>query len=81
MRWLTPAGVGAALVVGGAVTWGLSWRGLVVLAVFFVSGSLFTQLAERRGPRRDARQVLANGGVAALAALGGSWGAAAGALA
>ncbi|HEX4573663.1 MAG TPA: DUF92 domain-containing protein [Gemmatimonadales bacterium] len=81
MRWLTPDGVVAALVVGGAVTWGLSWRGLVVLTVFFLSGSLLTQLAERRGPRRTARQVLANGGVAALAALAGSWSAAAGALA
>lgn len=63
------------------MTWGLSWRGLAVLTLFFITGSLLSQLAERRGPRRSARQVLANGGVAALAALVGSWSGAAGALA
>jgi uncharacterized protein (TIGR00297 family) len=81
VKWLTPDGVVAALVVGGAVTWGLSWQGLVVLGAFFLSGSLLTQLAEGRGARRSARQVIANGGVAALAALFGSWSAAVGALA
>ncbi len=81
MKWLTPDGVVAALAVGSAVAWGLSSRGVVLLFVFFLSGSLLTQLAERRAPRRTARQVLANGGVAAVAALLGSWGTAAGALA
>lgn len=81
MKWLTPGGVGAALVVGAAVTWGLGWQGLLVLAAFFVSGSLLSQLAEHRGPRRTLRQVVANGGVAAVAALLGSWPAASGALA
>lgn len=81
MRWLTPRGLVAACAVGMAVSWGLRWPGLVVLTAFFLSGSLLTQLAERRGPRRDARQVLANGGVAALAALLGSWPGAAGAVA
>src|SRR2546426_4579551 len=32
-----------------------------------------TQLAERRAPRRTGRQVLANGGVAAVAALFSAW--------
>jgi uncharacterized protein (TIGR00297 family) len=59
----------------------LGWPGLAVLAAFLLSGSLLTQLAERRSPRRSARQVLANGGVAAVAALLGSWAAAAGAIA
>lgn len=81
MRWLTPRGLVAACAVGVAVTWGLGWPGLVVLAAFFLSGSLLTQLAERSGPRRTAKQVLANGGVAALAALLGSWPGAAGAIA
>ena len=71
----------AACAVGSAVAWGLSWPGFVVLAAFFISGSLLTQLAERRGPRRSATQVLANGGVAAVAALLGSWPGAAGAIA
>ncbi len=63
------------------MTWGLGWPGLLVLFVFFVSGSLLTRLAERRGPRRNAKQVIANGGAAAVAALFGSWAVAAGALA
>jgi uncharacterized protein (TIGR00297 family) len=81
VRWLTPDGVVAALAIGGAVTWGLSWPGLVLLSAFFLSGSALTQLAERAAPRRTARQVIANGGTAAVAALLGSWSAAAGALA
>ncbi len=81
MKWLTPDGLAAALAVGAAVAWGVGWRGLALLAAFFISGSLLTQLAERRGPRRTARQVIANGGVAAVAAALGSWAVAAGALA
>jgi len=89
VSWLTPGGLAAALAVGAAVAWGLSWPGLAVLFAFFLSGSLLTQLAERRagasggrrGPRRTARQVWANGGIAGVAALLGSWTAAAGALA
>lgn len=63
--WLTPAGVAAATAVGAATTLGTGWRGLALLAVFFVSSSALT----RGGGRRTARQVLANGGVAAVAAL------------
>ena len=81
MRWLTPGGVVAACAVGIGVAWGLGWPGLAVLAAFFLSGSLLTQLAERRSPHRSARQVLANGGVAAVAAVVGSWAWAAGAIA
>lgn len=79
MRWLTRRGAAAALAVGGATLWGFGWRGFVLLLAFFVSGSLLTP--EGGGRRRNARQVLANGGVAALAALAGSWAAFAGALA
>ena len=81
MKWLTPGGLVAACAVGASVTWGLGWPGLATLAAFLVSGSLLTQLAERRSPRRTARQVIANGGAAAVAALLGSWTAAAGAIA
>jgi len=81
VRWLTPGGLVAACAVGIGVAWGFGWPGLVVLAAFLLSGSLLTQLAERRAPRRTARQVLANGGVAAVAAFLGSWAAAAGAIA
>jgi uncharacterized protein (TIGR00297 family) len=67
----------AALAVGLATIYGFGWRGLVLLLAFFVSGSLLTE----GGGQRNERQVLANGGVAALAALAGSWAAFAGALA
>ncbi|OLD58358.1 MAG: hypothetical protein AUF60_10140 [Gemmatimonadetes bacterium 13_1_20CM_69_28] len=81
MSWLAPGGLAAALAVGAAVAWGFGWHGLVVLFAFFLSGSLLTQVAERRAPRRTARQVIANGGVAAVAALLGAWWVATGALA
>jgi uncharacterized protein (TIGR00297 family) len=81
VRWLTRGGLIAACAVGAGTTWGLGWGGLALLAAFFLSGSLLTQFAERQGPRRTARQVLANGGVATVAALLGAWTAAAGAIA
>jgi len=77
VKWLTAAGAAAALVVGGATMWGVGWRGVLLLLAFFVSGSLLT----KGGGRRTARQVLANGGVAAAGALAGSWPVFAGALA
>lgn len=80
MNWLTPTGAAAALAVGGATIWGTGWRGLVVLLAFFISGSWLTT-AEGGGGRRTARQVIANGGVAAAGALAGSWAVFAGALA
>ena len=86
MRWLTGRGAAAALAVGLATIWGFGWRGLLLLLAFFVSSSLLTAAArggEKGGGegRRNARQVIANGGVAALAALTGSWAGFAGALA
>ncbi len=86
MRWLTRRGAAAALAVGGATLWGFGWRGLILLLAFFVSSSLLTAAAkggEKGGGegRRNARQVIANGGIAALAALAGNWAWFAGALA
>jgi uncharacterized protein (TIGR00297 family) len=80
VTWLAPDGLLAALGVGAAVWWGLGWRGASVLLAFFVSGSVLTHLATGRGGRRTGRQVFANGGVAAVAALFGAFGVAAGAL-
>lgn len=80
MTWLTGGGAAAALAVGAATVWGLGWRGLALLLAFFVSGSLLTQVAGDPAGARTARQVLANGGVAALAAVVGAWPAFAGAL-
>src|SRR2546422_7399786 len=79
--WLTRDGLAASLAVGGAVTWGLGWPGLALLAGFFLSGSLLTQWASGTGGRRNARQVLANGGGGAGAAPAGSLPAAARAIA
>lgn len=81
MKWLTAGGIAAAVGVGAAVAIGLGWRGVILLLAFFVSGSLLTRWAGGEGGQRTARQVLANGAVAAGAALAGWWGVAAGALA
>ncbi len=63
--FLSRGGTLAALAVGAAVTLGAGWRALAVLLAFFLSASLLTP----GGGRRRAVQVLANGGVAAVAAL------------
>jgi uncharacterized protein (TIGR00297 family) len=81
VTWLTPGGRLAALLVGAAVWWGLGWTGLVPLFAFLLTGSVLTRAATGAGAARNARQVLANGGVAACAALWGRWPEAAGALA
>ena len=71
----------AAALVGAAVAWGLGWGGLVPLFAFLLSGSLLTRLGRTPEGPRNARQVIANGGIAALAALAHLWPAAAGAIA
>jgi len=76
VKWLTGRGVAAALGVGLATGYGLGWRGLLLLLGFFVSSSLLSKKTSR-----NHRQVLANGGIAALSALLGSWLAFAGSLA
>ena len=56
---------------------GAGWQGGAVLAVFFISSSLISKLTAKRFPpeldlkgnSRDAWQVFANGGVAALVAI------------
>lgn len=76
MKWLTGRGTAAALAVGLAILWGMGWKGLLLLFAFFISSSLLSTKTTR-----NERQVIANGGIAALAALAGSWPAFAGALA
>jgi len=76
VKWLTGRGVAAALGVGLATGYGLGWRGLLLLLCFFVSSSLLSKKTSR-----NHRQVIANGGIAALSALLGSWLAFAGSLA
>ena len=76
MKWLTRRGAVAALAAGLATVYGFGWRGFGLLLAFFISSSLLSEKTTR-----NARQVLANGGIAALAAMLGSWVAFSGALA
>jgi uncharacterized protein (TIGR00297 family) len=61
--------------IGSAVLAGTGWKGGGVLAAFFVSSSLVSRGTppprglDPKGERRDHRQVLANGSIAALGAL------------
>lgn len=78
-RLLTVGGAVAAAVVGAAATTG-GVRWVVMLLFFFVSSNVLSRWRARerellvgsfieKGERRDARQVIANGGVFAVAAL------------
>ena len=73
---LTAGGALAATLVGTSVLVGAGWPGAAALAAFFVSSSAVSRigppvppLGDAKGNRRDHRQVLANGGPAALGAL------------
>jgi uncharacterized protein (TIGR00297 family) len=74
-RSLTAGGAVAATAVGTAIGAALGPAGLAILAAFFVPSSLLSRLlpapppGDAKGDRRDAAQVLANGGAAAAAAL------------
>lgn len=76
---LSASGAMAAVVVGTAIFGLGGWRWAAVMIGFFVLSSLLSRAGQRRkgsvagfvekGSRRDAVQVLANGGVAALIAV------------
>ena len=80
-RSLTADGAAAAIAVGGIVVGAGGWWLGTLLVLFFVTSSALSRLRERaradrkrdgittRGSRRDAVQVLANGGAAALGAM------------
>lgn len=73
---LTRSGGVAAFIVGTLVTVGFQLYGLLLLAVFFFSSNVFSALNRNqekkpqeiteKGNHRDAMQVIANGGVAAI---------------
>lgn len=71
-RALTPRGGVAATLVGSLVVHGFQRSGVLLLGCFFATGSALARLPaarkyERGKVARTERQVLANGGVAALA--------------
>ena len=76
-RALTLTGALAATLVASAVLIGTGWAGGAVLLTFFLGGTLVSRLNpdpsrerfDAKGSRRDAAQVLANGGPAALGAV------------
>lgn len=71
-RALSPTGAAAAAAVGSAVHAGTGVRGSAAMVAFFATSSALGRLpgaggaAQRRGSRRDAVQVVANGGPPAL---------------
>lgn len=74
---LTAGGASAATLVGFAILDGAGWPGAAVLGAFFILGSAVGRIGvagnrvpgDAKGEQRDAWQVLANGGCAALGAL------------
>jgi uncharacterized protein (TIGR00297 family) len=79
-RALTVSGALAATMTGGLIVSLAGWWPGVLLVTFFVPSSLLSALSssrskpgeQARGKRRDAVQVLANGGVPAACALAGA---------
>lgn len=75
-RALDRSGTLAAALVGTLLLMGQEWAGGAVLLAFFLPTTLVSRLLpdatarwDAKGGRRDAWQVLANGGVAALSAI------------
>jgi len=77
LRALTAGGAILAFMVGFLVLAGTGWPGGLALFAFFVTSTILSRKAERHQPdwvdapgnRRNALQVAANGGVAALGGL------------
>jgi uncharacterized protein (TIGR00297 family) len=77
---LSPSGAAAAVVVGSLTFGAGGWAPAILMVVFFLTSTIVTRLGRRRkaaaeagyakGGRRDAGQVWANGGAAALLSLG-----------
>ncbi|MGA8532529.1 MAG: DUF92 domain-containing protein, partial [Candidatus Tumulicola sp.] len=76
VRALSAGGAWAAFAVGALVFGTSGWRGALVLFAFFIPSTLLSRFGRshkaafegKQGPR-DAWQVLANGGIAAICAL------------
>jgi uncharacterized protein (TIGR00297 family) len=76
IRSLSISGAIATVLVGTIVGKGFSWKGMILLGIFFVSSSIWSKIGKKRkqqllekvekGECRDYIQVFANGGVPAL---------------
>lgn len=79
VRSLSISGAMATVLVGTIVGKAFSWKGMILLGVFFISSSVWSKIGKKRkkkltekvekGERRDYIQVFANGGVAAFISL------------
>jgi uncharacterized protein (TIGR00297 family) len=79
IRSLSLSGAIATIIVGTVVGMGYSWKGLIMLGIFFVSSSAWSKIGKKKkqklaekiekGECRDYIQVFANGGVPALISL------------
>jgi uncharacterized protein (TIGR00297 family) len=76
-RALTRTGTATAALIGTLILWRTGWPGMAALGAFFVGSSLISRLApdrsvtalDAKGSTRDAWQVVANGGAAAVGAV------------
>jgi uncharacterized protein (TIGR00297 family) len=79
VRSLSLSGAIATIMVGAVVGMGFSWRGLILLGIFFLSSSMWSKIGKKKkqklaekvekGECRDYIQVFANGGVPAVISL------------
>lgn len=75
LKFLTHSGFVAAMVIGSAIYLGLFLQGLLLLGVFFVTSSLLSvkpsknKRKKSEDSRRNAWQVIANGGIPAVIAV------------
>jgi uncharacterized protein (TIGR00297 family) len=79
LGWISWTGLGAGLVVGLLISWGTGLAGFIVLMLFFVGGSVFSQwkiaekqaqgIAQENAGKRGGRHALAKGSVAVASAL------------
>jgi uncharacterized protein (TIGR00297 family) len=77
VRALTASGAVGAFIVGSMVALGFKEEGLFLLLAFFISSNAWSMIINnthtqvtKKGSRRDIGQVFANGGTAALTAVG-----------
>jgi uncharacterized protein (TIGR00297 family) len=78
-HFLSKSGAIAAIVVGFSIAIGTKWEGLSLLAIFFISSSLWSKYKKQqkekveekldKGSRRDWQQVVANGGIPSIMSL------------